>query len=846
MHPSHRLPARTVLLAATALTIAGCFDAPLPSAASDRAKGQLGQHFMVNTFWPPVGGTITSSESPTPRINCGAASQGSPKADDNGVLQYQWQYYPGADRCGVKGQTQYAWDEEVVLTATPAAGYVFYSWAGDCSGTGTCTLGAGPDRTVVAVFRSGATWRISLINRGSGSGVVSLDLPGQPTETCGPGLVQCTFHVPATTPATVATLTVQPDAASHFVGWAGACSGPGACALAVDGDKDLYAELDFNALDGQVVDSGGGLVTSATGVTILVPPGAVDAATTFAVTETTTTLELPANVVPDSPVYHFEPAGQVFAMPLTVRIPAPPGVASACTWWQQHVAALYECVGGTITADGYVEAQVSHFSDAFIGTASATHTVQGTRFNTHLAGATTIANSPDGLELDVVAAWVRDGSGAYARLQGQGYADGTFRIPGVPDGASAVVQVGAQPSSIVQLVDTAATDLDLGQVLNGLPGLSEIGPTDRMPIDLTIDGLAPYIAGDEIDVISPLANTWAMGVEGVGLPAGSTSLRVTDLKAARGFVLPANVIDGTRAPTLVIQLSRGQGPTSFGWSYMAFRRFGKITGLDIGPFVPPVPAQVTLEDVPQSRTVSVDWNVPPYVDVVRQTGATTCSTVNFQVQGQAGSLMYGVAPAYAVKKRSYLNSWLPADVGRLSTGPMAFGWNEESEQDWSLFWEALVSCTRQVLTPWNTPHTIYSQYAKFESYVPQGVVSLQEPDLSPPLDVRIDGLPLSTPQTGVSDRPVISWEPPAIGTPTLYTITVDHLIAGTRWEERVAVLHTAGTSFAIPPGFLVKGETYAIVVIASSGGRRPEMTMRMALPYTRANYGAAWFTVGWE
>ena len=162
----HRhLCAPAILLAAVAsgFVAAGCSGGKPPGASTSSAvaKGKLGQYFYVNIFTPPIGGVLTSTVG---GISCGASSLGTPTPDAGGVLQHNPVYYgPGttpswptvSSQCGVNHQTQVAWSDTVILTATPLGGNAFLGWAGDCSGqASTCTLSAGADKTVVAIFGS--------------------------------------------------------------------------------------------------------------------------------------------------------------------------------------------------------------------------------------------------------------------------------------------------------------------------------------------------------------------------------------------------------------------------------------------------------------------------------------------------------------------------------------------------------------------------------------------------------------------------------------------------------------------------------------------------------------------
>ena len=153
-----RIPLALAILGAA--TVTGCMGGAKssPTTGSDAQKGVTGQYFVVNLQQPPVGGTITSSAG---GIDCGASAV----TVDDTVSPPQYAYTYISSACGVNGQTRFPWFQadgttltSVTLTAAPAPGKVFISWAGDCSGgansagLGTCVLTAGADKSVVAIF----------------------------------------------------------------------------------------------------------------------------------------------------------------------------------------------------------------------------------------------------------------------------------------------------------------------------------------------------------------------------------------------------------------------------------------------------------------------------------------------------------------------------------------------------------------------------------------------------------------------------------------------------------------------------------------------------------------------
>jgi len=122
------------------------------------------------------------------------------------------------------------------MQATPASGYTFTGWTGDCTGTNPSIYVqlAGP-RTCGATFTpvGGTTYSLSVAptptnGTVSGGGI-----------TCGPGGAACQVTFGASTSV---TLTAIPTTGYSFTGWGGSCAGTGASTtVQVDGVRTCTA-----------------------------------------------------------------------------------------------------------------------------------------------------------------------------------------------------------------------------------------------------------------------------------------------------------------------------------------------------------------------------------------------------------------------------------------------------------------------------------------------------------------------------------------------------------------------------------------------------------------------------
>jgi hypothetical protein len=123
---------------------------------------------------------------------------------------------PGSTNCN----ESYPLNTQVTLTATPAAGYVFYGWIGACPGTAACTVTMTEQRTVAASFiRQPQELTVRLA--GAGEGTVYMP----------PGIYTCGADCRAYNYNDTITLTATPAVGSVFTGWSGDCTGTETCSV---------------------------------------------------------------------------------------------------------------------------------------------------------------------------------------------------------------------------------------------------------------------------------------------------------------------------------------------------------------------------------------------------------------------------------------------------------------------------------------------------------------------------------------------------------------------------------------------------------------------------------------
>ena len=123
-----------------------------------------------------------------------------------------------------EGRTSHREDAQVTVITSPADGYQFSEWGGDCSGDGPCVVTIKGHETVTAKFLP----------------VSDLTLTADPEDggTVMPGGV--TSYVASTQVIVLA----HPGPGYRFSNWSGACTGDGPCVVRIDGDATVTAKFD--------------------------------------------------------------------------------------------------------------------------------------------------------------------------------------------------------------------------------------------------------------------------------------------------------------------------------------------------------------------------------------------------------------------------------------------------------------------------------------------------------------------------------------------------------------------------------------------------------------------------
>lgn len=439
----------------------------------------------------------------------------------------------------------------------------------------------------------------------------------------------------------------------------------------------------------------------------------------------------------------------------------------------------------------------------------ATMTVHGTG-TIHWVGDTATIDRPFDLSRLLFTSFTPTATG-FERRTGTGSADGTFDVPvglAAPSWQLGFNSPGQPPIFLVG--DSLHPDLSF--FLLGRP--DRRFPAQPTSLTISATGLDPWRLPDELGILSSNAGALLIGTDVVSINEGDTAI------AGKTTDWTEPLIDAAKGDTtLVFQLSaKSADPPGSNGGYVALTKAGVAT-----PFAmvdgAATAMTVALADVPQSRALTVHVQRPQFDALRSQVGPGAQPARSFQhslfIHALPRALQRGffdLAPRVAWffpsagtddydQSFSYGNPFKTAGIG------------------WDEFMIAHHNFFIPVLAPGAT--TPFNLQVGFTAHLPVSALAVDgtiAPVLTPVRNAKIAGLDLMTPQTGVGLTPTVTWDAPAIGTPTCYSILLRQvgLNDTTTTVRTVATFLTTATSLTLPGTLLSSSSSYLLEIEAQA------------------------------
>ena len=397
--------------------------------------------------------------------------------------------------------------------------------------------------------------------------------------------------------------------------------------------------------------------------------------------------------------------------------------------------------------------------------------------------------------------------GGWDIYPGVGHRDGSFEIPGLPDGPM-WLRVATRPVGEV-FYWTDADHVDFDEPVLGPEDPPRSADDDRLNLALT--GLAPWQDGDSIAWFVPEDIVFAQSLVGVPPEPGSTELTGTSVDwsgrplADTGPGEPAFVVQ-YRPQELalgveVIAPIRAASPTM----HQVAGTTGTLTATLAAPPVLPYRLNWARDAFEATRAE------------IHPTRAEASSSHWFSVVAMPG-LVDGEAwisvdyPVASLVDPSILEGTTPLDLGELAIpNPYPRAWLTDSY---------VVTFPVSLPMPDGSPWTIEAAVGTRRTEFPTAT-SPAAPAITPIRAPKIGWRDAFTDLDGVGLTPVISWQAPATGTATSYELTIVEAVLDPPPPYRpgwyiTATLVVPGdvTSLQVPADLLVEGKTYAMIVKA--------------------------------
>jgi hypothetical protein len=416
-------------------------------------------------------------------------------------------------------------------------------------------------------------------------------------------------------------------------------------------------------------------------------------------------------------------------------------------------------------------------------------------------------------------------------------ADGTFSVANVPSGAYFI-----QVDQTIKVIHSAAVERTLYRATSSNPDLTLFvhGRADRTtttsvltPLQINVTGLSPladlaaaaFPSSSQVFLTVPQISIFNFGLQNLLTPKpqpGDTSLNGSIKYGEALYLADASKGDVTYVYQRDHQeLGTGATAASYYFTSKALRS-DTLTVTDVTGGT----LSGAMTAVPQTGSVHADLKLSQF--------AALASAVHPTAQPSAGGPPGSLDPTNLTVFTLFhappliervdavvplavlnLNPQITADV---DYGTLTYGRLPQSNTSDYVQFVYNYDLTLPGLTAGG-------DIASSEVYIKQVLVSDAvsgfAPALSPARAPLLDGKDALKAQAGVGLTPLISWTAPATGTPSAYGLQLFTADAGDVLDGEVALVNVVGlngTSFKVPPGWLVSGRTYVGQISASSGG----------------------------
>ncbi len=590
------------------------------------------------------------------------------------------------------------------------------------------------------------------------------------------------------------------------------------------------------------VGPAGGTVTASDGAVLDIPHGALDRATQLSITRSAA--PPPPGYGAIGPLYVLEPAGTVFARPVSVTLPLPAGTTHASIYWSRYDNTGHDAVGGKVSGST-ITVQGTHFSSIFVGPDGGPYRIDGTASTTWVS-----ANLGRSTEDDVFIAGTTIEALVGSDPPRTAVFDPTppgepqvFHIDNVPEGEFTLhtgPTTGVEYDTYFVDSTTAVQRPDLGIVVGGRSDRTPI--TASAKLALQFSNLDTWSSQDSLEYFSSEAMNW-----GFALPepdaSGLLQLDLHDNPDGFAITPEPSVIDRTKGDRMMVGQLHTL-PSSNSFDYTAMTRATELPAFDLSNNSN-VTVPAALQQVSSAHTLSLDWHGAD----IAAAFAGHLNPRSFFCDGCANSIGVIAVPwndgnpnealdgAYAPSADLlFYNDFTPGS--NVNVGTMVYG-------DSATFggrWANLVAAGWGVTTPFRLPGTKPSPtartgdgYLELRSVQPSLTV---DPQIGPPTGIKIDGAPFFDRNPWGGATPTISWSAPANA--VIYVVTIRELSidAQNRTVSHViATLATTDTSIKVPAGLLSStlGYAFTLQAYASLTGNSDDVDALLASPYKSAN-----------